>query len=400
MDTVSMFTHPLLKDKSASILKLDMELTERCNNNCIHCSINLPADDDHAKNKELPLAKVKAILTEAASLGCMMVRFTGGEPLLRNDFEEIYLFARKLGLIVLLFTNATLISPELADIFSHIPPLQPIEITLYGTQQKTYESITKNAGSFKAAIRGINLLKNKGIPFLLKGAFLSNTISEADIFEVWAKAISGIDKPPPSTIILDLRSRRDSEQKNRLIKKLRLSVSEVIKYLTRNPDKYLRETSLFCSKLNFAPSDNLFECHAGIRTLCVDAYGMVQLCLHLRYPNTVYDLKNGSLKDAMLNFMPKVMNKKAKNSDYITRCARCFLRGFCDQCPAKSWAEHGVLDKPVEYLCEIAHSQAIYLGLLKKGEKAWKIEDWKKRLQNSFINTRTLKEESRHNVCP
>ena len=77
--------------------RLDMELTERCNNNCIHCYINLPADDP-CKARELSAEKIKAILSEAASLGCLTVRFTGGEPLLRNDFQEIYLFARRLGL--------------------------------------------------------------------------------------------------------------------------------------------------------------------------------------------------------------------------------------------------------------------------------------------------------------
>jgi len=399
-DRVSIFTNPLLKDISASMLKLDMELTERCNNNCVHCSINLPAKDNHAKDKELSLEKIKEILTEAASLGCVMVRFTGGEPLLRDDFKEIYLFARKLGLIVLLFTNATRIHAELADLFSRIPPLQPIEITLYGSTQETYESVTKNNGSFEAAIRGIHLLKNNGVPFLIKGTFLSHTISEADRFEIWVKSISGTHIPPPSTIVLDLRSRRDSEEKNRLIKKRRLPVHEVLKYLTRNPNRYEKKIRLFFSKFNSKPSDKLFSCQVGAGNLCVDAYGMAQLCLQLRHPDTVYDLNNGSLKDAMLNFMPRILRARAQNPDYINRCARCFLKEFCDQCPAKSWSEHGVLDKPVDYVCDIAHSQAIYLGLLAKNEKAWEIHDGANRLQRFLINVRPQAKASRNDGYP
>ena len=88
-----------------------MELTERCNNNCIHCCINLPVDDKEAQSQELTTAEWKSLLEEAASLGCLSVRFTGGEPLLREDFEELYLVARRLGLKVLLFTNATLSPP-------------------------------------------------------------------------------------------------------------------------------------------------------------------------------------------------------------------------------------------------------------------------------------------------
>ena len=60
------------------------------------------------------------------------------------------------------------------------------------------------------------------------------------------------------------------------------------------------------------------------------------------------------------------------------RC--CFLKGLCEQCPAKSWMEHGTLDTPVKYFCEIAHAQAEFLGLLEENEKAWEIKDWKKRM--------------------
>ena len=88
----------LWKNTKLLLGRLDIELTERCDNNCIHCCINLPADDLNAKDKELSTSQIKNILEEAVSLGCMTVRFTGGEPLLREDFEELYVFARKIGL--------------------------------------------------------------------------------------------------------------------------------------------------------------------------------------------------------------------------------------------------------------------------------------------------------------
>ena len=100
----------LWKERQPLLGRVDFELTERCNNNCIHCYINLPTGDLGAKHRELPTRDLQHILVEAASLGCLDVRFTGGEPLLRDDFEELYLFARHQGLKVLLFTNATLIT--------------------------------------------------------------------------------------------------------------------------------------------------------------------------------------------------------------------------------------------------------------------------------------------------
>jgi radical SAM protein with 4Fe4S-binding SPASM domain len=112
----------------------------------------------------------------------------------------------------------------------------------------------------------------------------------------------------------------------------------------------------------------------------VDAYGSLQLCLLLRHPDTVYDLKEGSLRDAIEGFFPKVRQLEAQNLDYLNRCARCFLHGLCEQCPAKSWMEHETLDKPVDYFCKITHARARNIGLLGDNEMSWEVEDWRKRV--------------------
>jgi radical SAM protein with 4Fe4S-binding SPASM domain len=371
---------PLWQNKRPLLSRLDMELTERCNNNCIHCYINLPADDIKAKEKELTTKEIKQILKEVASLGCMTVRFSGGEPLLREDFEEVYLFARRLGLKVLIFTNGTLITPHLADLFIRIPPLEKIEVSVYGMKRKSYEAITRIPGSFEAAWRGINLLLENKIPFVVKSALLPSNKGEMDEFESWASTIPWMDKPPSYAMFFDLRCRRDSEEKNSCIKSLRLSSEEALKVLTRRKNEYFKEMKEFGSKFIRPSGERLFSCGAGKRRGCVDAYGHFQLCMMLRHPATIYNLKNGSLKDAMKNFFPKVRQKRSENPEYLTHCANCFLKGLCEQCPAKSWMEHGTLDTPVTYHCEIAHAQAKCLGLLKKNENAWEINDWKKRI--------------------
>lgn len=360
--------------------RLDIELTERCNNNCIHCCINLPAEDLEAKKKELSAEEIKRIFKEAASLGYMSVRFTGGEPLLREDFQELYIFARKIGLKVLIFTNAALITSALVDLFSRIPPLEEIEITVYGMKKSSYEAVTRVSGSFETAWRGINLLLEKKIPFVVKGVLLPTNENEIDDFEKWATTIPWMDRPPSYSMFFDLRCRRDG-RKNELIKKLRVSPEEGLKVLTRQNGLYLKEMKEFCSKFMCPPGDKLFSCGAGCGG-CVDAYGYFQPCLMLRHPDTTYNLKTGSLKDALTNFFPRLREIKAANSKYLNRCAKCFLKGLCEQCPAKSWMEHGTLDTPVEYLCKIAHTQARFLGLVKENENAWEVVDWKKRINN------------------
>lgn len=385
--TVYTNSYDLWKDKIPLLRSLDMELTERCNNDCIHCYINLP-EDDAAKQREIPKEEVKRILQEAASLGALSVRFTGGEPLLRKDFVELYLFARGLGLNVMIFTNARLITPEIVDRFARIPPRELVEVSVYGMTKKSYEAVSRTKGSYEEFLRGVNLLVDRKIPFVVKSAFLPPNREEMEQFESWSSTLPDMTGFPSYALFFDLRCRRDSPAKNRRIKSLRLSPGEGVAVLSPNRYGYCESMREFCSRLTHPMGDKLFTCGAGLGG-CVDSYGILQPCLQLRHPDTVYDLRTGSLQDALTRFFPLLREMKATNPEYLFRCARCFLKGLCEQCPAKSWMEHGTLDTPVEYFCDIAHAQAENLGIIFKGEKAWKVKNGAERLISfaELINT-------------
>ncbi len=370
--------HPLWKGKGPLLNRIDIELTERCNNKCIHCYINLPVNDPIARENELTTEEIRSILIEAAALGASTVRFTGGEPLLREDFSELYVFSRKLGMKVILSTNATLIDDNIAGLFAKIPPKENVEISFYGMQKQTYESITRNEGSFEAARKGINNLLSKNIPFIVRQASLPQNRMEKQNFEKWVSTLTVMKRPVNYSAFFDLRGRRDAISKNNLIKKLRISPEDSLRYIFTDLD----DIKNLCAHFSRPPKDNLFPCGAGIARASVDAYGYFQSCLLLRHPKTVYHLGSGSMYAALTHFFPKIRKLKATNPDYLFRCAKCFLYGLCDQCPAKSWMEHGTLDTPVEYLCEITHTLARHIGLLAPSEFAWETTDWRLRLKS------------------
>ena len=361
------------------ITHLDLELTERCNNNCVHCCINLPADNLAARKKELSTQEIKDILREAASLGCVSAQFSGGEPFLREDLEEIYVFTRKLGVVVKIFTNATLLTEHWADVLSRIPPLEEIQVTVYGMKRSSYEAVTRNPGSFEAAWQGIGLLLKKKISFVVAGVLLPQNKHEAAELEMWSKVHLGSHGPIPYRPFLDLSARGDLAKNDR-IKALRVSPEEGVTFLARDKIAYMKEKQEYCSKFMRPGGTELFQCGSGLCGGCVDAYGIFQPCLLLRHPETSYDLRKGSLRDAMARFFPRVREMEASNPSYLMRCAVCFLKGLCEQCPGKSCAEHGTLDTPVNYLCDVAHAQARLLGFLKDGEKAWEIRDGERRV--------------------
>ena len=286
----SFYESPLWSGKRPPLTQLDVELTERCNNDCIHCYINLPENDKKVKHRELKTDEWKEIFKQAAELGALTIRVTGGEPLLREDFEELYLTVRRLGMKVLLFTNARLITPRIADLLAKVPPLEKIEVTVYGLSPESYEAVTRRKGSFAEFRQGVGLLLDRGIPFILKGAYLPPNRQEVEALDNWAKAIPGMDGPPSFAALFDLRGRRDSAAKNRAIRKLRPAPAEVLAVLSRTGQAYREGMAEFCRKYMESGKGRLFLCGAG-REGSVDAYGIYQPCLLLRDPGLGYKLE-------------------------------------------------------------------------------------------------------------
>lgn len=375
---ISAASYDLLRGKRSLLPKLDLELTERCNNRCIHCYINRPENDLEAQAREMDTDFILDLFRQAADLGCLTVRLTGGEPLLRPDFPEIYLAARKLGMRVALFTNARCFTPELVGLLRRTPPGQPVEISVYGLSTGSYDAVSGVRGSYDEFLRGIGLLTDAGIEFIVKGTLLPPNRAERTEFEEWAAEIPGMDGPPSYSMHFDLRARRDDPEKNRRIRALRITPDETHVLIERDPST-ISSLAKFCSTFLGPSGDRLFSCGAG-QAICIDSFGMAQMCLQLRHPQTVYDLKSGSLRDAIVNFFPGVRKVKASNPEYLRRCAVCFLKGLCEQCPAKSWMEHGTLDTPCDYLCDIAHVHARALGLVGEHEHAWEVTDWNVRV--------------------
>lgn len=365
--------------KGALLPHLDVELTERCNNRCIHCYINLPQNHAAARHRELDTATVARVLEEAASLGCLSVRFTGGEPLLRPDFADIYLRARRLGMLVTLYTNARLVTPELAELLARVPPKQPVEVTVLGASADTYEALSGVRGSYGEFRRGIDLLRQHRVPFVLKTVLLQATMHEMDEMQAWAQELAGRADPPGAVSTFHLRARRDSAARNEVIRGLRHPPQEMVALLQRLDGAYDHHMGTFCRRLPGPPGDGLFGCSAG-RAVCLDAYGGLQACMLLRHPAATYDLRQGSLREALERFFPALRERRAAGPAYLERCARCFLHSLCDQCPGTSWSEHGTLDTPVEYLCALAHAEAQAAGLIRQGEKGWEVQDWKERI--------------------
>ena len=168
------------------IFSFDIEITARCNNDCRHCYICLPAGDCEEKDNELSFSEISRIANEAVTLGAVWVLLTGGEPLLREDFVDIYMMLKRKGLLISVFTNASLIRREHIDLFLKYPP-RDIEISVYGATKETSEKVTGHSGSYDTFIRGLSLLLDNGVRVRLKAMVLRSNLHELDKISVFCR---------------------------------------------------------------------------------------------------------------------------------------------------------------------------------------------------------------------
>jgi radical SAM protein with 4Fe4S-binding SPASM domain len=374
---------PVWAGSKPLLFHLNMELTERCNNDCRHCYINLPRNDANAQRAELTTVEIQDVIRQAASMGCLNLCFTGGEPLLRDDFEEIYVYSRRMGFRVMIVTNGTLITHRLADLFSRIPPLRKIEISVYGLDRESYESLSRVPGSFEAFQNGMNLLHEQNVPFVVRAAMLPVEKHRLESFEAWAKSVPWMDADQAPTPTLYLRCRGEPGVRDAGIRCFRLPASDWLAIEARDPIRYARGLKEFCSHFCRVTGAGLFGCSAGLGKANVDANGNLQLCLLLRHPLTVYNLRKGTLADAIMSFVPHVRGMVASDPRFLERCGRCFLRSLCEQCPGVSWTENRALDGWLEYFCQLTHAQARFIGLLQEGEKSWQVVNWEERVRST-----------------
>ena len=330
-----------------------LELTQRCNNRCIHCYNNLAAGDKAALKNELALDEHCRIIDEIAGFGCLWLLLTGGEILLRKDFLDIYTYARQKGLLITLFTNGTLITTDIADYLAQLPPFS-IEITLYGKTAKTYESITGIPGSYDRCLNGIRLLMERSLPLKLKTMAIAQNKHEIFDMKRFAEKELGLDFKFDAMV----NPRRDCSQTPL---EVRLSPREIVALDLEDPDR-VAEWKQFAARFNrpvLDPEkvDKLYKCGGGFQSFAIDPFGRLAACV---LSSDTYDLRQGSFKEGWEKHLFSLGQKKITHR---TKCSDCQIRSMCGVCPANSELECRDAEAPVDFLCEVAHLRAYALGL-------------------------------------
>ncbi len=322
-----------------------LELTLRCNMRCRHCYILYPG----ATTGEMSTDEVKAILDRLAGQGVLFLLLTGGEIFARCDFRELYLHAKRLGFLLTLFTNATMIKEDIADFLAEWPPRR-IEVTVYGYTEETYEKVTGVRGSFARFRRGVELLRERNLPLALKTVAMKTNRHEFEQIREWVGA-QGL----PFRFDALINPRLDGGTG---VLQERLDPEDVVRLDGTTEAHRALYQKLLDKAMDHPRGEKAFSCGAGIKTFHVDPRGHLHPCMMWRA--TPYDLRTGSFEGWASHLAALRETRVPADSE----CRTCGHRVACGNCAATSALENGgAPGRPVGYYCDINNARERMLNL-------------------------------------
>ncbi len=131
-------------------LRMDLAVTFRCQNDCVHCYAGGPH-----QTAELTTAEWKQVIDKLSQVGVFIVTFTGGEPTLREDLPEFLHYAQQKGMVSGLITNGRKLKDKAYVDALEKAGLDFIQITLESHKPQVHDAITKVQGSWAETVAGI-----------------------------------------------------------------------------------------------------------------------------------------------------------------------------------------------------------------------------------------------------
>lgn len=355
------FTTKKITDLPRIPFEGNIDLTYRCNNNCRHCWLWLPADAPEHKD-ELTFDEIRCLVDEARKLGCRSWSISGGEPMLREDFEGIFDYITDKSISYSINTNGTFITPKIAKLLKKRGVKM---VALYGATADVHDYITRNPGSFEMAMQGFAYLKEAGAGFVCQITPMRDNYHQFNDMVRLAESITPVWRIGATWFHL---SANGDSARNAEIKRQRLSPKDAAD-LDRPDLCYEEGIGIGC--FSFA-NDRLFSsCINGRRDFHIDPYGKMTFCSFIKDPSLRYDLRKGSLEECWNKFIPSIADSIRGGSEYLENCGNCNMRSDCQYCPVYGWLEHRRFSARVDYLCDVARERRRFKKEWKKNHRRY-----------------------------
>ena len=340
-----------------------LELLPLCNMNCDMCYVRLSREEMEARGRLRGANEWLRLAEEMKQNGVLFLLLTGGEPLLHPDFKEIYLGLLKLGMIVTINTNGTLIDWEWARFFGKHKPRR-INITLYGKDETAYMSLCHYRDGFVRTAEAVRLLRTQGVDIKLNGSMTQ--MNRAD-----ARALVRIAKDWEVPITVDTYMYPAVRERDRDYDwGVRLTPSQAAETKLEIMQEMLSEEGYrnYCQnrmEQGFCRVEGTehcgVRCRAGRSSFVINWQGRMTPCLIMSWIEE--DVFERGFAEAWKRIREQVAGIRVSG-----QCMACEHRNICPSCAVSAYLETGQTDGVPEYLCE--YTKELMEGLKRGREQS------------------------------
>ncbi len=299
-------------------LMLEWELLDKCSFKCPFCYIV-----GHSHFKLHRFSEMKSTIDQFIDDGLLYCTITGGESTLHPDFEEIYEYLKTQGVIVEVYTNGSLITPNLLDLFSKHKPFK-IEITIYGLTDESFQFNTGSKYSAELILKNILDIKGRGLNVVCKTPLNKITLKEFDLIRDWCKANNVTHYY--STDIFNGQD-GDNLQDWSVAKEISAKY-DAVKIIENSTDEELE---------NFVPTQpNIKQCFScAVKKYGIHINSGFQLapCSSFLAKESKFSILELGYKESLKRVRDFVEPFFGKS---ISGCIGCQASPFCKMCPAKA----------------------------------------------------------------
>lgn len=349
------------------VIAVNIELLPACNLRCKMCYIRTDMRQVNACGGLRPVEEWLKLAKQMRDAGVLFMILTGGEVFLYPQFKELYLALYKMGFMITINSNGTLIDEEAVSWLREYPP-KCVSLSLYGASNATYEAICGQKGVFDRVDHAIRLLKENKIPLELKTILTPLNIHDAEACWQYANELgilyltSTYTFPPTrkasneDVIRLNPHDAVQARfESNRRISGEAAYREKIIEHLQRYED----------TRRN--PGQELygFTCGATRNSCWITWQGRMTPCAML---DMIYTMPFDA------GFLPAWEELKIRCDQILmsTKCSHCDKRAVCSTCPAANFAETGHFDCAAPFHCEMTEYT---LDRMYDFVKEWGMED-------------------------
>lgn len=343
-----------------------IELLPLCNMNCDMCYVRLSREEMEKLGRLRTADEWLEIGRQMKEAGVLFLLLTGGEPFLYPEFRRLYLELRRMGMIITINTNGTLIDEDLAEFLGKYKPRR-VNITLYGTDEEAYANLCHYPGGYEKTLRGIRLLRECGVDVKVAGSLVR---ANKDDLDKLLDVQNELNVPVRVDTYMMPATRERSLPYNM---QSRLAPEEAaragIHALKREmgPElfpQYVQQSIYRADHPETAEAvPGHMSCMAGQCSFTINWQGEMRPCVILSEPAvSVFEVGF----EAAWKYIVEETDKILLNA----KCSTCHMRHLCRTCAASALLETGSYDGVPDYMCRYAEES---LRLLR--------EEWEK-IQN------------------